>query len=306
VTPVRDGQPRPAGLDARLVPHQPTTAKGSTFMPERLWFRFDDIWPLAEHALHCLDHEPPAMPVGVGPAGPALVWTGTGGLDLLTSTGMPTWYGRRGTPHAAEAHTWRDPHGRSRTAGRDGGYTTAYLPLTSDSGAPGPVISLLRSNLHSGNGWVTVDIDPTDRHLMDAYRLHVVADHDELVPPAATWDLGAVTCPQVGGRTYWGMVADHTSDSGDLLVRFTRDTVEQIIADLQHPIDAPVPAKTAGQARIGLGLDGDVLAVYRLTPGHQRPHRVTDYLTADSDGRYSLGAYVWSWRYAAEPTTAGA
>ena len=213
-----------------------------------------------------------------------------------------------GTPHAAEAHNWRDPHGRSRTASRDGGYTTAYLPLTSESGAPGPVISLLRNNINSGKGWVTVDVDPTDRHLMDAYRLHVVADHDELVPPAATWDLGAVTCPQVGGRTYWGMVADHTSDSGDRLVRFTRDTVEQIIADLQRPhlIDVPVPAGTTGQARIGLGLDGDVLAVYRLTPGHQRPHRVTDYLTADSDGRYRLGASVWPWRYTTEPTTAGA
>jgi hypothetical protein len=275
-------------------------------MPERLWFRFDDIWPLAKHALHCLDHETPTMPVDVGPAGPALVWTGTGGLDLLTSTGLPTWHARNGTPHAAEAHIWRDPHGRSRTAGRDGGYTTAYLPLTRESGAPGPVISLLRGNINSGRGWVTVDIDPTDRHLMDAYRLHVVADHDELVPPVATWDLVAVTCPQVGYRTYWGMVADHTSDSGDLLVRFTRDTVEQIIADLQHPIDAPEPAVTTGPAHIGLGFDGDILVVYRLTPGHQRPHRVTDYLTPDSDGRYSLGAYVWPWRHANEPTTGGA
>jgi hypothetical protein len=275
-------------------------------MTHRLWFRLDDVVPLAEHAMHCLSHEPAAGIADVGPAGPALIWTSTASLDLLTSTGLPTWYGHRGTPHAAEAHTWRDPHGRSRTADRDGAYTTAYLPLTSATGTPGPAISLLRSNINVGNGWVTLDIDPTDRHLMDAYRLHVVADHDELVPPATTWDLGAFTCPQVAGRTYWGMVADHTSDSGDLLVRLTRDTVEQIIADLQHPIDAPVPAGTAGQVRIGLGLNGDVLAVYRLTPGHQRPHRVTDYLTADSDGRYSLGAYVWPWRYATEPTTGGA
>jgi hypothetical protein len=277
-------------------------------MLDRLWFRFDDIWPLAEHAMHCLDHEAPTMPVDVGPAGPALVWTGTGGLDLLTSTGLPTWYGRNGIPHAAEAHTWRDPHGRSHTTDRDG-YTTAYLPLTSASGAPGPVTSLLRSSADHGKGWVTLDIDPTDQHLMDAYRLHPVSDHDQLVPPAATWHLDAVTCPQVGGRTYWGMVADHTTDSGDLLVRFTRDTVEQITADLQHPHasgDHPAPAGPAGHTHIGLGLDGDVLTVYRRAPGHQRPHRVTDHLTADSDGRYPLGAYVWPWRQATNTQDTGA
>ncbi|WP_328463612.1 hypothetical protein OHA21_38395 [Actinoplanes sp. NBC_00393] len=276
-------------------------------MTRRLWFRLDDVLPLAEHAMHCLSHEPATgIPGDLGPARPALIWTSTASLDLLTSTGLPTWYGRNGTPHTAEAHGWRDPHGRYRPAGRDG-YTTAYLPLTSGSGTPGPVISLLRSNLSCGKGWVTLDIDPADRHLMDAYRVHVMSDRDDLVPDGTVWQPGPVTCPQVGDRTYWGLVADHTTNGGDLIVRFTRDTVEQIADDLRVQHAAPRPSVTvsAGTAHPGLGFDGDVLTVYRLDPGHVQPHRTTDHLTPDSDSRYPLGAYVWPWRYATEPATGG-
>jgi hypothetical protein len=277
-------------------------------MPDRLWFRLDDVVPLAEHALHCLSHEPAdGIPADPGPAGPALIWTGTASLDLLTSTGLPTWYGRNGTPHTAAARAWRDPHGRYRPARRDG-YTTAYLPLTSGSGTPGPVIHLLRCSMSRGKGWLTLDIDPADRHLMDAYRVHVVSDRDDLVPAEAVWRPGPVTCPQVGERTYWGLVADYTTDGGDLIVRFTRGTVEQIADDLQArhaaaQLDGAVPA---GPVHSGLGFDGDVLTVYRLDPGHVRPHRTTDHLTPDRDNRYPLGAYVWPWRYATEPTTGDA
>ncbi|MBG0568221.1 hypothetical protein [Actinoplanes aureus] len=277
-------------------------------MSHRLWFRLDEVVPLAEHAMHCLGHEPAAgAPDDLGPAGPALIWTSTASLDLLTSTGLPTWYGRNGTPHAAEAQAWRDPHGRYQTAGRDG-YTTACLPLTSDSGIPGPVIHLLRSRVSRGKGWLTLDIDPADPHLMDAYRVHVVSDRDDLVLDGAVWRPGLVTCPQVADRTYWGLVADHTTNGGDLIVRFTRGIVEQIADDLQarHAAAKPAGAAPPGPAHPGLGFDGDVLAVYRLDPGHVQPHRTTDHLTPDSDNRYPLGAYVWPWRYATEPTTGGA
>ncbi|WP_430788176.1 hypothetical protein [Actinoplanes sp. G11-F43] len=268
-------------------------------MSHRLWFRLDDVVPLAEHAMHCLSHEPATgIPTDLGPAGPALIWTSTASLDLLTSTGLPTWYGRNGTLHAAEAQAWRDPHGRYRPAGRDG-YTTAYLPLTSNSGTPGPVINLLRSSLDHGKGWLTLDIDPGDRHLMDAYRVHVVSDRDDLVPQNAVWRPGSVTCPQVGERIYWGLVADYTTTGGDLIVRFTRHTVEQITDDLQAQHAAATPA---GPARPGLGFDGDVLIVYQLDPGHVWPRRTTDYLIPDHGDRYPLGAYVWPWRYATEPT----
>jgi pyruvate/2-oxoglutarate dehydrogenase complex dihydrolipoamide acyltransferase (E2) component len=44
----------------RRVPFRPTIAGGPDPMTQRLWFRLDDVVPLAEHAMHCLSHEPAA------------------------------------------------------------------------------------------------------------------------------------------------------------------------------------------------------------------------------------------------------
>jgi hypothetical protein len=60
------------------------------------------------------------------------VWTNTLTLDLLTSNGVPVWYGERGAIQAAEAYAWRDAAGRYATA-RSEGYHTAY-PCAFDPG----------------------------------------------------------------------------------------------------------------------------------------------------------------------------
>ncbi|XVV10896.1 hypothetical protein ACQP2X_39570 [Actinoplanes sp. CA-131856] len=267
-------------------------------MMHRLWFLLDDVLPLAEHAINCRAHEPATdIPVDVGPARPALIWAGTSSLDLLTSTGLPTWYGKGGTPHAAEAHAWRDPHGRYQTAGQDG-YTTAYLPLTDACGRPGPAITLLRAGAHSGHGWLTLDIDPADKHLIGAYRLHAVPERDKTLPPDATWRHGTVTCPQVNGRTYPALIANYTSNGGDLLARFTRATAEQIADELRDMPEVRRPAGSypAGRSRVRLDWNGDALTIHRLGPGQALTHRITDRVTPDRDGHYWLGAYVWPWQ----------
>lgn len=268
-------------------------------MTHRLWFRFDEVLPLAEHALHCFEHLPVRDIPGAGPAGPALVWTSSGSLDLLTSTGLPAWYAGNGTPHAAVAYSWRDAAGRYDTAGRDG-YTTAYLPLTSASGSPNATMHLLKTFRTGGQGWVAIDIDPAHQHQIGPYQVHVVSHRDDLVPADASWNLAQVTCPQVADRAYWALVADgYTSNSGALIPRFAADTTHRIADDLDtlHTRTAtssePVPAGLAA-----LGWEGEVLTVYRQNPGHMNPHRITDHLSPDEDGRYPLGAHLWPWRYA--------
>jgi hypothetical protein len=66
------------------------------------------VLPIAEHALACPTHHlTGAQARAHATLGPALIWTGTPVLDVLTSNGVPVWHGERGTIHAAEVHTWR-------------------------------------------------------------------------------------------------------------------------------------------------------------------------------------------------------
>jgi hypothetical protein len=58
----------------------------------------------AEHALACFTHRITGVQaVALATSGPALVWTSTARLDLLTSNGVRVWFGERGTTQAAEA-----------------------------------------------------------------------------------------------------------------------------------------------------------------------------------------------------------
>jgi hypothetical protein len=230
-------------------------------MSRRLWFRIDDVLPLAEHTMACPAHRLTGAQTRAGAAlRPALVWAGTPERDVLVSNGVPVWYGEHGTPHAAEAHTWRHTAtGRCGTAWRHG-YDSAYLPL--DTGRP--VIGLLRRARHSGRHWVTVDIDPAGRHLIRGEQVRVHEHCDELIPADGQWTPATVASTAVAGGAYPALVAvGYTTDTGHELPRFDRATVEQMIADLDA-IHAnpdrhsdPMPGEYPR-----LRLAGDVLVVF--------------------------------------------
>jgi hypothetical protein len=269
-------------------------------MPHRLWFRLHEVLPLAEHAIACFTHRiTGAQTVSGAPNGPALIWTGTATLDILTSNGVPVWYGENGTTHAAEAYTWRDTAGRYGTARTDG-YDTAYLPLATIGGNPGPVMSLLRTARLSGLSWVPVDIDSADNHLIPPTRVHAVDHRDDIVPTAATWTPAEVTCRDLADQPYPALVADgYTSDSGHLLARFDQPTIERIIADLDtiHANPDRNSDPMPGEYPI-LRLSGDGLTVIEERDnGHATTGHVTDYLRPDGDGSYPLGAHLWRWRH---------
>ena len=270
-------------------------------MSHRLWFRLGDVLPLAEHAMACFTHRISGAQAAVpAPSGPALIWTSTAVLDVLTSNGVPLWYGERGTTQAAEAHAWRDASGRYGTAWTDG-YDTAYLPLTTHDAGDSPVIDLLRGVRYSGHSWVTVDIDPADRHLVGADRVHVAACRDELVPAGTAWSQSMVTCRDVDDMPYPALAADgYTSDSGHLLVRFDQPTIARMAADLDavHANADRNSDPMPGEYPV-LRLNGDVLIVVEQHDNGQAvTYRVTDHISPDGDGYHPLGAYLWPWRHA--------
>ncbi|GIM90128.1 hypothetical protein [Paractinoplanes toevensis] len=277
-------------------------------MSHRMWFRLTDVLPLAEHAMACFEHRTTGVEVGLDVShGPALIWTGSALMDLLSSNGVPTWHREDASMHIAEAYTWRNTTGAYGTAHTDG-YHTAYLPLTNPDGSTGFVMNVLRGSRDSGYSWLAVDIDPTDARLIGPTRVHALPCRHGLVPTDTAWTPAEVTCRHVDDRPYPALIADgYTSDSGDLLARFDTTTIARMTADLEQihtnpdRDSDPIPGEYPH-----LRLSGDVLTVLQE---HDNPHlkggtvRATDYLTPDQDGRYPLGAYLWPWRHADQPTT---
>lgn len=77
-------------------------------MSARVWFRTEEIHPIAEHAIACHAHRLTEAQVRARfPLRPALIRTGTATPEILQSNGAAGLYSERGTIHAAEAHTWR-------------------------------------------------------------------------------------------------------------------------------------------------------------------------------------------------------
>lgn len=270
-------------------------------MSTRLWFRLDDVLPLAEHAIACPTHRITGAHARADTTlGPALIWTGTAVLDVLTSNGVSLWYGERGTTHAAAAHTWRHlATGRYGTAYSEG-YDTAYLPLHAGTGHR-PLISMLRGARHSGRHWITLDIHPGDAHLITPGRVRVVEHRDQLIPTGADWAPATVTSSTVAGAGYPAVVADgYTSDAGWELPRFDRAAVEQMAAGLDavhaNPDrrSDPIPGEYPH-----LRLHDDVLTVTEEhDTGASSTYREVDRIPPDPDGRYPVGAYLWDWHLA--------
>ncbi|GAB3861850.1 hypothetical protein [Dactylosporangium cerinum] len=274
-------------------------------MHHRLWFRLDDVLPLAEHAMACPTHQLTDAQVRAGqPLRPALYWTGSPKLDILQSNGIPAWHGVRGTIHAAEAHTWRHTAtGRYGAADIDG-YHTGYLPLGPVDGQPALIVAL-RDAVAADRHWMWVDIDPADAHLIDHRRVGFAEDRPELVPVGTIWTPAMVTCDAVAGAAYRALIPDgYTTDSGYLLPRFDLATVVRLIADLDamHARRDRSSDPTLGRTptrRLFCGRFGNVVLIgEELDDGTTTSSRRVDAARCDADQRYSVGAYTWPWQLA--------
>jgi hypothetical protein len=270
----------------------------------RLWLRLDDIVPLAEHAVACPDHSlTRAQTLAHAPLGPALIWTGNAECDRLVSNGVPAWHDPDGSLHGAYARTWRHiATDRYGTANIDG-YHTAYLPLFGDGDQP-DLIDAIRAARTDERHWRRVDIDPADAHRITAHRVGFDEHRGDLVPADTRWVPADVTSDTVAGATYPALIPDgYESDSGYLLPRFDRPTVEHLVADLDtihHNTDRtsdPMPGEYPW-----LRLNeryGHVLSVQEeIDNGVTSTWRRVDLVHPDAEGRYSIGAFGWPWRLA--------
>ncbi|MFG2043959.1 hypothetical protein [Dactylosporangium sp. NPDC048998] len=270
-------------------------------MTHRLWFRLDDVIPLAEHAMACSAHKITDAQVRAGaPLRPALIWTGTATLDILQSNGEPAWYGKGGTIHAAEAHTWRHTAtGSYGTANLDG-YHTAYLPLDDNGKRPG-LIGIIRDAREELGHWMWVDIDAADEHLIGLHRVGFTEHRDDLVPASAAWVPATVTCDPVAGAAYPALIPDgYTTDAGHLLPRFDRATVGRLAAAHANPDrnSDPMPGEYP-RLRLLDDLYGNMLLIHgEHDDGTVTTVREADQVHPDADGRYSVGAYTWPWHLA--------
>lgn len=260
----------------------------------RLWWRLEDVLPLAEHAMACTAQaRTAAQNLAHAADGPALTWTSTSGLDLLTSNGEPGWHTSTGRPQHAEAYTWQHRAGGYGTAWRDT-YHTAHLPLAADGGRPG-VIDTLRAARHTGAHWLRVDIVPADGYLIAGHRIATAAHRDQLVPDGARWRRGTVTSPVVDHVDYRAWIAtDYVADHGGLLARFDRSTAERLVDDLGHL--HMNPSSMPGKYPL-LRWDDDVVVMLHEhdSGGLGSAYTEADRIPPDADGLYPIGAYLWAW-----------
>jgi hypothetical protein len=268
------------------------------------WFRFDEVYPIAEHAMASPRHRlTTAQALAGARLGPALVWRATDTGDELHSTGAPAWFGEDRAEHTAWARTWQHTVTEQWATAAAPGYHTAYLPLDLPPGAGADrtaVIDLLREARATGRHWIALSIDPDQHHLITADAVRLLDHRDQIAPPDAVWVPARVTADAVDGGAYPALVADgYCIGGGDVIARFDRATVEQMVLDLierhadQNPATDPMPGELAV-----LGFDGDVLVVsWEHDDGEQDWLTEIDRVHPDADGRYAAGAYLWPWRH---------
>lgn len=265
-----------------------------------LWFRLDEVLPLAEHAMACVaHHRTTAQFLHGARLGPALIWNSAAGA--LGSNGVPGWYGADGRHHTAEAATWQH-RATGRSAVSDAG-ADLYLPLaarprsTHRHGMLGwrhpPLITVLRRGAKRDKHWFAVHTDPAARH-----RFQVLDHRGDIAEPDARWHPAMVTAEAVAHGTYPALVADgYTVYGDDVLARFDAATVRQMIADL-HAMHADTGWRTGrmpGEYAV-LHLDGSTVVISFEHDDGEAVHLFeTDRVYPDSDGYYSVGAHLWPW-----------
>lgn len=257
-------------------------------MTSRLWFRLDEILPIAEHALACPAHRLTNAQLLAGqPLRPALVWERDDGEDTMSSNGVPVWCDSDGSPHTARVWTWQH-HGQRGTVGlwQRADPRDRYLPLHHHHGP----LTVLREGAAGGGHWFVFDTDPQLAANLD--RFAVCDNRDEIAPPDARWVDATVTAAAVAHGNYPARIADgYSVDGDDVLARFDRATVEAMAADLRIGSVDAMPGEHPT-----LRLEQQVLVVlWEHDDGIDTRLVETDRVYSDQDGMYAVGAYLWPW-----------
>ncbi|MDZ5447271.1 hypothetical protein U2F26_31955 [Micromonospora sp. 4G57] len=259
-------------------------------MPHRLWFRLEDVLPLAEHALACPTHRLTRAQVAAGERnGPALTLTRTGHRGVLRSNGVPAWRTGDGDEQAAVSTSWCAAAASSRQEAEE----NLYLPLGRANLGQRRLIDVLRAARDLHRPWLAVAPDTWPGTTLDATHVQLLDRREDIAPPGVRWRPVMVTSRQVADRSYPALVADgYTANAGGLICRFDPATARLLAAE------------TTGPWRLGtmpgeyplLRFDGDtaVLLEERDT-GEETLLDVDECCYPDRDGYYSIGAYRWSW-----------
>ncbi|MBQ1050832.1 hypothetical protein KBX50_20455 [Micromonospora sp. C51] len=262
-------------------------------MSHRLWFRIDDVLPLAEHAAATRAHRPTRQQYRAGlPEQAALIWSHDTDGDWLSSNGVPHWYDADGAHHRAHAETWT--HTATGATGNpvpaDDGH--GFLPLrTGHRDGRRDLLDLLRYARQQELPWLGLHPDPARDDTNDRYRIS--RSRGDITPPLATWTPATVTCDVVGGGTFRAMVATGytTLSRTGVLCRFPRYAVRRMAAHLDalHPGDMPGEHPR-------LRFDGDEVTVeWEHDHGLGSRWIEHDRVAPDANGCYAVGAYQWPW-----------
>ncbi len=260
-------------------------------MPTRLWFRVEDVLPLAEHALACPTHRLTRAQLAAGEHNtPALTLHRTGPEGQLRSNGVPVWHTPHGDEQAAYGGAWRPTASSVPEPDQH-----LYLPLRHAGPDGRRLIDILRAGRALDRPWLAINTDAGPGCALDTRHVELFDHRADIAPEGARWRPVMVTSSVIDGRDYPALVADGYVAGRDsrLICRFHQQTVRQMAADLAGPWRADM---MPGECPL-LRFDGttallleeeDIGAAIRLD--------VDDRYYPDRDGYYSIGAYRWDWQ----------
>jgi hypothetical protein len=263
-------------------------------MTHRLWWRVDEVLPLAEHAAATPRHiTTPQQTHARFSETAALIWTRDTDGDWLSSNGDPEWYDATGRTHRVRAGTWIHTATGStgNLAQKHDGQALLPVHLEHLSGLR-TLVELLRFARANEVHWLGVDPEPG----MDDVNGRYVISHTRsgLIPPDAVWIPATVTSAAVGGGAFSALVAEgYTSSVGGVVARFSHDEMWQIA---RHLIDVHDDLDVSRFPKLRSAGDFVLVERERWNEGGVPITRVEeDRVRRDPDGYYALGAHQWKW-----------
>ncbi|GAA4574313.1 hypothetical protein GCM10023176_41120 [Micromonospora coerulea] len=260
-------------------------------MSTRLWFRLEDVLPLAEHALACPTHRVTgAQGAAGGSNGPALTLTHTRTSGILRSKGVPVWRDAHGEQQTACSSSWHPTAPCTPTPTVE----SAFLPLRHRGRDHRRLIDVLRAGRDLKHHWLVVRPRTRPGEVLGSDRLRVLDYRDDIAPTDTRWRPRLVTSPRIGDWGYPALVANgYTTSVGSLICRFDARTAHRMAARL----DGPWRSDSMPGEHPRLRFDGDTLVLLEEhDTGDQIRLDVVDRCHPDRDGYYSIGAHLWFWQ----------